>query len=220
MRTADTGNGKVTFFVSDSAITFPCIFCGYCLLQEAKSHMSSKWVSECNNKIPILNQFWPDVSRIPVLLIVCISRWFDIRTRYTVELFSFVISGLWPLVNMFSVLAVTLRKTAEDSKHLMIISGLCAIEIKSKLFLAEICYCMWYYDLHIKEALGTFFSLKREHFSVWISELRRKRVVKFAKRVSHKVRYLGLFHRVMERRNGGLLERRNVLDAGCLFLMK
>ena len=57
MRTADTGNGKVTFFVSDSAITFPCIFCGYCLLQEAKSHMSSKWVSECNNKIPILNQF-------------------------------------------------------------------------------------------------------------------------------------------------------------------
>ena len=60
----------------------------------------------------------------------------------TVELFPFVISGLWPLVNMFSVLAVTLRKTAEDSKHLMIISGLCAIEIKSKLFLAEISYCM------------------------------------------------------------------------------
>lgn len=26
MRTADTGNGKVTFFVSDSAINFPCIF--------------------------------------------------------------------------------------------------------------------------------------------------------------------------------------------------
>ena len=90
----------------------------------------------------------------------------DIRTRYTVELFPFVISGLWPLVNMFSVLAVTLRKTAEDSKHPMIIQDCARLKLNQNFFLQKYLIACDIMICTLRKLWGHFFSLKREHFSV------------------------------------------------------
>lgn len=94
-------------FCKHSILWLPRLTCGEatCLVE------MSEW--ECNNRIPILTQFWPNVS----ILVV----------RHSHSIYSWDLSfcDFW-----FFFLAVTQWKTAEDDKHLPIISGLRVIENK------------------------------------------------------------------------------------------
>ena len=108
-----------------------------CASEHELSRLVSEWVSEWNNRILILTN---------VIVSFGVSHWFDIRIRYEfdTQLSSHLLNFLWFLAynhlhiifTDFTVLAVTLRKTAEDVNHLKIDSGLHAI--KKSVFLLEI----------------------------------------------------------------------------------
>lgn len=94
-----------------------------------RSHMFCRNDWECNNRIPVLTQFWPNVS----ILVV----------RHSHSIYSWDLSfcDFW-----FFFLAVTQRKTAEDDKHLPIISGLRVIENKnfrSRTILIDVIGSSW-----------------------------------------------------------------------------
>lgn len=115
--------------VSDTERGF---FCGYCLLQEAKM---LRWVSEW---VSVTTDFWSWSKFDPVFLsaIYCLfTSTLVVRHSHLIHNWVLPFCDFWLIATkaLFSVLAVTLRKTAQDNEHLTIISGLWRLKIKVSL---------------------------------------------------------------------------------------
>ena len=100
-------------------------FCGYCLLQEAKPHELSKFVSEWVSETiefwswPNFDPMFPDATH-NYCLFRCVSlirHSHSICIRYTVEFSLFVISSLEPLAHYIYRLYSSCRDTTEVNRR-------------------------------------------------------------------------------------------------------